>query len=233
MGVEVYPGCAGAKFLLSPSPDAEDAQGRKRTKGPRFEPSIAFRARGTLLAEATRSLSKRAAAMYDLGCADRTKHHPHFRVLLAGGTRLVHGARALTDSRLQSLPRLDVQDGALVAWTGMLAAEAAFAIPASPEILRVPRCMQNWTAEKSHPTGAEKEENNQTAADASLLLAPYAASFPHSPAHANLWAGSMVPWTLKDHAKSETNPSTTSSDALATLPASSFSPIQYPVFERL
>ncbi|KAF8169996.1 hypothetical protein K438DRAFT_193381 [Mycena galopus ATCC 62051] len=28
-GVGVYSGCAGAKFLLSPSPDAEDAQGRK------------------------------------------------------------------------------------------------------------------------------------------------------------------------------------------------------------
>ncbi|KAF8166942.1 hypothetical protein K438DRAFT_1983985 [Mycena galopus ATCC 62051] len=37
----------------------------------------------------------------------RTKHHPHFRALLANGTRLAYGAHALTEGGLQSLLRLD------------------------------------------------------------------------------------------------------------------------------
>ncbi|KAF8166920.1 hypothetical protein K438DRAFT_1856719 [Mycena galopus ATCC 62051] len=45
-----------------------------------------------------------------------TNHYPHFRALLAGGTRLAYGVHALTDGRLQSLPRLDFQDGAVVEW---------------------------------------------------------------------------------------------------------------------
>ncbi|KAJ7612102.1 FAD/NAD-P-binding domain-containing protein [Roridomyces roridus] len=84
LGVDVYPGFAGARFLLSDSPDASDAQGRsvrsvrgvithdagltrQRTKSARFEPGIAFRARATLLAEGAHgSLSKTAISMYDL-----------------------------------------------------------------------------------------------------------------------------------------------------------------------
>ncbi|KAF8144529.1 hypothetical protein K438DRAFT_1874048, partial [Mycena galopus ATCC 62051] len=46
----------------------------------------------------------------------RTNHYPYFRALLAGGTRLAYGAHALTDGRLQSSPRLDFQDGAVVGW---------------------------------------------------------------------------------------------------------------------
>ncbi|KAJ7634511.1 FAD/NAD-P-binding domain-containing protein [Roridomyces roridus] len=84
LGVEVYPGFAGARFLLSDSPDSSDAQGRnvhsvrgvithdagvtrQRTKSARFEPGIAFRARATLLAEGAHgSLSKTVISMYDL-----------------------------------------------------------------------------------------------------------------------------------------------------------------------
>ncbi|KAJ7435031.1 FAD/NAD-P-binding domain-containing protein [Mycena galericulata] len=84
LGAEVYPGFAGARLLLSDTPDAADARGRpvrsvrgvvthdagltrQRTKSARFEPGVAFRARATLLAEGAHgSLSKTAIAMYDL-----------------------------------------------------------------------------------------------------------------------------------------------------------------------
>jgi electron-transferring-flavoprotein dehydrogenase len=84
LGVEVYPGFAGARFLLSTDKDAQDAAGkevrsvrgvvthdagvtRQRTKSARFEPGVAFRARATLLAEGAHgSLAKQAVAMYDL-----------------------------------------------------------------------------------------------------------------------------------------------------------------------
>ncbi|KAF8170023.1 hypothetical protein K438DRAFT_1854692 [Mycena galopus ATCC 62051] len=45
-----------------------------------------------------------------------TNHYPHFRALLAGGNRLAYGAHALTDGRLQSSPRLNLRDGAVVEW---------------------------------------------------------------------------------------------------------------------
>ncbi|KAF8209281.1 hypothetical protein K438DRAFT_1754313 [Mycena galopus ATCC 62051] len=191
LGVEVYPNFAAAQFLLPPSLDAEDAQGRKvrsmqgvvtgltrtHTNGPRFEPGVAFHMGHLLTEGAPGSFSKQVVAMYDLrngkevqtygfgikGCGvsvrgsmslvckvlhtlspraptaadastkwltvssagfvvgldykdrylepyrefQRTNHYPHFRALLAGGTRLAYGAHALTDGRLQSLPRLD------------------------------------------------------------------------------------------------------------------------------
>ncbi|KAJ7732479.1 FAD/NAD-P-binding domain-containing protein [Mycena maculata] len=84
LGVEVYPGFAGARLLLSDAPDATDTAGRavksvrgvithdagltrQRTKSARFEPGVAFRARATLLAEGAHgSLSKTVIAMYDL-----------------------------------------------------------------------------------------------------------------------------------------------------------------------
>ncbi|KAJ7692938.1 hypothetical protein B0H17DRAFT_1168966 [Mycena rosella] len=84
LGAEVYAGFAGARLLLSETDDAQDAQGRavrsvrgvvthdagltrQRTKSPRFEPGVAFRARATLLAEGAHgSLSKAAIARYDL-----------------------------------------------------------------------------------------------------------------------------------------------------------------------
>ncbi|KAF8131338.1 FAD/NAD-P-binding domain-containing protein [Mycena galopus ATCC 62051] len=359
MGVEIYPGFAGAQFLLSPATDAEDAQGRKvrsvrgvvthdagltrqRTKGPRFEPGVAFRARATLLAEGAHgSLSKQAVAMYDLRhgkeaqtygiglkevwrveegkhvpgkvlhtlgwplssqtygggweyhMADglvsiglvvgldyknpylepyrefqRTKHHPHFRTLLANGTRLAYGARALTEGGLQSLPRLDFPGGALVGCaagvvntakikgthnamrTGMLAAEAAFA--ALHPAARFVSTASPGTFKVDPDTAAEPNT------DAPLSLAPYTTAFPRSPAHTDLWAvrnvrpgfntrwgawggvlyagfdtmlGGRVPWTLRHHKETSLNPSASSPDALATLPAASFSPIAYPPFE--
>ncbi|KAF8143915.1 hypothetical protein K438DRAFT_1874881 [Mycena galopus ATCC 62051] len=45
-----------------------------------------------------------------------TTPYPHFRALLTCGTRLAYSAHALTDGRLQSSPRLDFQDGAVVGW---------------------------------------------------------------------------------------------------------------------
>ncbi|KAF7342278.1 Electron transfer flavoprotein-ubiquinone oxidoreductase [Mycena venus] len=84
LGVEVYPGFAGARLLLSDEADARDGQGREvksvrgvvthdagltrqRTKSARFEAGVAFRARATLLAEGAHgSLSKQAIAMYGL-----------------------------------------------------------------------------------------------------------------------------------------------------------------------
>ncbi|KAF8166913.1 hypothetical protein K438DRAFT_248793 [Mycena galopus ATCC 62051] len=80
LGVEVYTGFASAQFLHSPSP-AEYAQGRQVrsamthdaplsrqcTKGPRFQPGVAFRAWATLLTEGVHgSLSKQAVVVYDL-----------------------------------------------------------------------------------------------------------------------------------------------------------------------
>ncbi|KAF8144526.1 hypothetical protein K438DRAFT_1992774 [Mycena galopus ATCC 62051] len=187
------------EFLLSPSPDALM---RQRTKGPHFEPGMAFRPRATLLADGAHGLlSKQAVAMrngkeahtwigikevshaeegkyvpgvcrvlpllalflflsvlfrhtlgwplsahtygggweyhmadglvsiglvslgYKNPCMEPyrefqlTKHHPPFRALLAGGTRIAYDARALTDGGLQSLPRLDFSGGALLTGT--------------------------------------------------------------------------------------------------------------------
>ncbi|KAF8144507.1 hypothetical protein K438DRAFT_1782790 [Mycena galopus ATCC 62051] len=152
---------------------------RQCTKGPRFQPGVAFRAWATLLTEGVHgSLSKQAVVVYDLRhgkeaqtygigikevwrvedgkhvpaalrthllggweyhiadglvsislvvgldyknpCIElyrdfqRTKYHPHFRALLANGTRLAYGARALTKGGLRSLPRLHFPGGALV-----------------------------------------------------------------------------------------------------------------------
>ncbi|KAF8143945.1 hypothetical protein K438DRAFT_1910993 [Mycena galopus ATCC 62051] len=269
----VYPGFASAQFFLSPSP-AGDAQGRQVrsavthdaalsrqcTKGPRFQPGVAFRAWATLLTEGVHgSLSKQAAVVYDLRhgkeaqtyrigikevwrvedgkhvpgkvlrtlgwplsahtygggweyhLADglvsiglvpyrdfqRTKYHPQFRALLANGTRLAYGARALTKGGLQSLPRLDFPGGPLVGC-----------------IKGTHNAMRLWG-------------NFQTKkVDAPLSLAPYTAAFPRSPVHTDLWAvrnmrpgcnthwgqwggelyaefdtmlGRRVPWTLRHH----------------------------------
>ncbi|KAF8171449.1 hypothetical protein K438DRAFT_1982145 [Mycena galopus ATCC 62051] len=75
----------------------------------------------------------------------RTKHHPHFRALLANGTRLAYGAHALIEGGFQSLPQLDSPGRRWLAatvntakikgthnamQTGMRVAEAAFAAPA-------------------------------------------------------------------------------------------------------
>ncbi|KAJ7117976.1 hypothetical protein C8R43DRAFT_934255 [Mycena crocata] len=83
MGAEVYAGFAGARLLMSDEADAStggkevrSVRGvithdagltRQRTKGARFEPGVAFRAKATLLAEGAHgSLTKQAIALYDL-----------------------------------------------------------------------------------------------------------------------------------------------------------------------
>ncbi|KAF8171355.1 hypothetical protein K438DRAFT_1982067 [Mycena galopus ATCC 62051] len=258
MGVEVYPGFAGAQFLLSPS---SDALTRRRRKGPHFEPGVAFRARATLLADGAHGLlSKQAVVIYNLRNGkeaphmdwdqgahtpltaagsttqpmdglvsiglvvglgsknpyvepyrefQRTKHHPPFRALLAGGTRLAYGARALTDGGLQSLPRFDFSSGAM---TGMLAAEAAFAAlhPAaqfvsttSPGTFKA-EGGENSTAEKSYQTGTNparprlhphKSLNRyrRRKSRRALSLTHYTTVFPSSPAHTDLRAVHMHP----------------------------------------
>lgn len=83
-GVEIYPGFAGAQFLLSPGADSIDASGNKvrsvqgvitnevglskdYTKKASFEPGMAFRSKVTLLAEGAHgSLSKMAIGKYQL-----------------------------------------------------------------------------------------------------------------------------------------------------------------------
>ena len=72
------------------------------------------------------------------------KHHPYFRDLLAGATRIAYGGRTLNEGGLQSVPKLHFPGGALIGCSagfvnvakikgthnamksGMLAAEAAF-----------------------------------------------------------------------------------------------------------
>ncbi|KAF7323870.1 Electron transfer flavoprotein-ubiquinone oxidoreductase [Mycena kentingensis (nom. inval.)] len=130
--------------------------------------------------------------------------------------------------------------------TGMLAAETAFSalhpgtafVPvASPET-----CFQA-----------------ETTSDSELIsLESYSKSFVGSPVYKDLWTvrnvrpafggrfgtlggvlyagfdtivGGRVPWTLKHHGTSGMNASTSSPDALATLPAAQCSPIEYPAFE--
>ncbi|KAF8166940.1 hypothetical protein K438DRAFT_1983983 [Mycena galopus ATCC 62051] len=160
-------------------------------------------------------------------------------------TRLAYGAHALTEGGLQSLPRLDSPGQRWLAAAvntpkikgthnamqmGMLATEAAFAAlhsapfasTTSPGIFKAEGSEAHLDRREIPTNRCGKEVNDQTPADASLCLAPSTTAFPRSPAHADLWAAG------------NTNPSTTtSSDALATLPASSLSPIQYPAFESL
>ncbi|KAJ6560849.1 hypothetical protein DFH09DRAFT_1316465 [Mycena vulgaris] len=110
LGAEIYAGFAVRSVRGVVTHDA--GLTHQRTKSPRFEPGVAFRARATLLGEDVRgSLSKSTISMYNLraraeaqtygwGCrrcgachwigtspggrsGGRMKHHPHFRALLA------------------------------------------------------------------------------------------------------------------------------------------------------
>ncbi|KAJ7253198.1 putative flavoprotein [Mycena rebaudengoi] len=73
LGVEVYPGFAGAGLLLSSSNSVlgvtthDAGLSRQRTKTARFEPGMAFRARTTLLAEGAHgSLTKQVLALHNM-----------------------------------------------------------------------------------------------------------------------------------------------------------------------
>ncbi|KAJ7253205.1 FAD/NAD(P)-binding domain-containing protein [Mycena rebaudengoi] len=73
LGVEVYPGFAGAQLLLSSSNGVlgvtthDAGLSRQRTKTARFEPGMAFRARTTLLAEGAHgSLTKQVLALHNM-----------------------------------------------------------------------------------------------------------------------------------------------------------------------
>ncbi|KAJ7253222.1 FAD/NAD-P-binding domain-containing protein [Mycena rebaudengoi] len=73
LGVEVYPGFAGAQLLLSSSNSVlgvrthDAGLSRQRTKTARFEPGMAFRARTTLLAEGAHgSLTKQVLALHNM-----------------------------------------------------------------------------------------------------------------------------------------------------------------------
>ncbi|KIP03278.1 hypothetical protein PHLGIDRAFT_31870 [Phlebiopsis gigantea 11061_1 CR5-6] len=81
----------------------------------------------------------------------RMKHHPYFRDLLSGATRIAYGGRTLNEGGLQSVPKLHFPGGALIGCSagfvnvakikgthnamksGMLAAEAAFDAIHAPE----------------------------------------------------------------------------------------------------
>ncbi|KAF8145927.1 hypothetical protein K438DRAFT_1781549 [Mycena galopus ATCC 62051] len=293
----VYPGFASAQFLLSPSPNAQGRKVRSMlthdaglighcTKGPRFDPGMAFRARATLLAEgALGSPSKQAVAMYDLSHgkeaqtygigikdASRIEDGKHVPVLARkvlhtlswplsahtyGGGWEYHMADGLVSIGL--VVGLDYKSPYIEPYrvfqikgthnamrTGLLAAEAAFAAlhpaarfvsAASPGTFRVGEMQKGRRAP---------------------LLARYTAAFPRSPVPTDLWAvrnvrpgfntrwgawggelhaefntmlGGRVPWKLRHHKETSLNPSASSPDALATLPAASFSPISCPPFE--
>ncbi|CAK5279771.1 unnamed protein product, partial [Mycena citricolor] len=72
LGAEIYPGFAGARFLLTDGQvrgvvTHDAGVTRARTKSARFEPGVAFRAKATLLAEGAHgSLSKTAISMFNL-----------------------------------------------------------------------------------------------------------------------------------------------------------------------
>ncbi|KAJ7270712.1 FAD/NAD-P-binding domain-containing protein [Mycena haematopus] len=179
----------------------------------------------------------------------RMKHHPTFRALLADGERLAYGARTLTEGGLQSLPRLHFPGGALIGCAAGVVNTAK--IKGTHNAMRV----QKPAVTDNSPAAAPAADTN------TISLAAYTSAFPSSPAHADLYAvrnvrpafgtrwgmwggvayagvdtllGGRVWWTLRHHKKTDpasANPSTTSPDALATLPASSAAPIAYPAFE--
>ncbi len=170
----------------------------------------------------------------------RLKTHPAMRAMLAGGTRLAYGARALASGGLQALPKLIFPGGALIGddagflvasrikgshaalKSGMLAAEAVAAAladnRAGDELTAYPEKFRaSWLFDELHQARNFKPLMNQ-----------------------GLWLGSLLfgidqrllrgkaPWTLRltaDHAKLQ--------------PATRHTPIDYPkpdgalTFDRL
>ncbi|KAF8171373.1 hypothetical protein K438DRAFT_193373 [Mycena galopus ATCC 62051] len=115
-------------------------------------------------ASTTRTHVRSRIASFRCGASARIKHHPHFRVLLAGGTRRAHGARPhrWQPSAFSQAGRPGRGVGCMCSHCrqyraqgmrnamqrGMLAAEATFAAlaqfvsTASPGTLRVPTCVE-------------------------------------------------------------------------------------------
>lgn len=172
------------------------------------------------------------------------KHHPFFRDLLAGGTRIAYGGRTLNEGGLHSVPKLNFPGGALIGCsagfvnvakikgthnamkTGMLAAEAAFDVVTSPE------AAENQEQEKANDMSAYEESfrNSWVYQD----LHEVRNLRPSFNTGLGIWGGiaysgvdslflkGRTPWTFH-HPKT--------SDAHHTKRASECQPIEYPPFE--
>jgi electron-transferring-flavoprotein dehydrogenase len=184
------------------------------------------------------------SAGHALNTSQRMKHHPMYRALLAGGTRIAYGARALTEGGLQSLPTLHFPGGALLGCaagmvnvpkikgshnalkSGMLAADAAFAhLSALPEEIGEdePAADMSGYSEAFKGSWAYKElhevRNIRPAFHGPLGLY---GGLAHAGLDAFVLKG-RVPWTLRNR--------TRASDAAQTRPAAECTPIEYPPFE--
>ncbi|KAJ6489407.1 hypothetical protein DFH09DRAFT_1338938 [Mycena vulgaris] len=94
LGAEVYAHFAGARLLLSDSPDLYERTGphgltRQRTTSARFEPGIAFRAPATLLAEGAHSSPSKSAIPHLR--PDRTLRGPDVRAGAEAGVARATG----------------------------------------------------------------------------------------------------------------------------------------------
>lgn len=170
------------------------------------------------------------------------KHHPYFRDLLEGGTRIAYGARSLNEGGLQSVPRLNFPGGALIGCA------AGF--------VNVPKIKGTHNAMKTGMLAAEAaydvvtDENSSEDSEKSTDLSQYDETFKKSWAYDDLhevrnirpsfntslgvWGGVVysgidtlflkgrTPWTFR-------NPQT--SDAAHTKKAKECTPIDYPPFE--
>ncbi|KAJ7605682.1 hypothetical protein DFH06DRAFT_1384915 [Mycena polygramma] len=121
--------------------------------------------------------------------------------------------------------------------TGMLAAEAAFAA-LHPQAQFVSTAIQSRDSAQSDIVSLGAYRAALADLQRPLRRAQGATGVQHAARRArrrlecvDTILGGRVPWTLRHHAKTNDNPSTTSPDALATLPAASCTPIAYPPFE--
>lgn len=160
----------------------------------------------------------------------RMKHHPMYADVLAGGTCVSYGARALTEGGFQSVPKLHFPGGVLVGCT------AGF--------MNVPKVKGTHTAVKSGMLAAEAMFPRLAAGEENIdlgeLQEAYEQLWIYKELHQvrnvrplfklGLWGGlaysglttlvtrGKEPWTLAHHG----------TDAGATEPASKHSPIDYP-----
>ena len=172
----------------------------------------------------------------------RLKHHPYFRNLLEGGTRIAYGARSLNEGGLQSVPRLNFPGGALIGCaagfvnvpkikgthnamkSGMLAAETAYDVATDESASEDP--------EKS--TDMSKYEEDFKKSWVYQDLHEVRNIRPSFNTGLGIWGGmaysgidtlflrGRTPWTFR-------NPQT--NDAEHTKKAKECSPIEYPPFE--